>query len=69
LSRTQDLDPIYEENSNFYLFSKSSFLSAKNNRIGKNPAIFKMNKLEAIDIDNEEDFLIAEAVYEKVNKK
>jgi CMP-N-acetylneuraminic acid synthetase len=28
-----------------------------------------MNKLEAIDIDNEEDFLLAESVCEKVNKK
>lgn len=69
LLRTQDLDPVYEENSNFYLFSKSSFLSADNNRIGKKPAFFIMNKLESIDIDNEEDFIIAESVYEKVNNK
>ena len=34
LIRTQDLEPLYEENSNFYIFSKSSFKNAKNERIG-----------------------------------
>jgi len=68
LIRTQDLEPLYEENSNFYIFSKSSFKSAENERIGSIPNFFEMNKLESIDIDNEEDFLIAEAIKEKLNK-
>jgi len=65
LIRTQDLEPVFEENSNFYIFSKSSFISAGNNRIGKNPTYFEVNKLESIDIDDEEDFILAEAIYYK----
>lgn len=63
LLRTQDLEPMYEENSNFYIFSKKSFELARNKRIGLKPQIFSMNKLEAIDIDNPEDFILAELLY------
>lgn len=63
LKRTQDLEPIYEENSNLYVFSKKSFYMSENNRIGKNPQIFIMDKKNAIDIDEEEDFQLAEILY------
>ena len=63
LLRTQDLPPLFEENSNFYLFSKESFIAAGNRRIGLKPKMFVMNKLEAIDIDDEEDWILAEALY------
>ncbi|WP_052793255.1 acylneuraminate cytidylyltransferase family protein [Campylobacter coli] len=63
LLRTQDLEPMYEENSNFYIFSKNSFNLAGKKRIGLKPQIFSMNKLEAIDIDNPEDFILAELLY------
>lgn len=66
--RTQDLEPVYEENSNLFVFSKESFKENNNNRIGKKPFLFEQNYLEALDIDTEEDFLITEAVYEKVIK-
>ncbi len=66
LIRTQDLDPLFEENSNFYIFSKSSFANNKNQRIGKKPYIFPMNKYEAIDIDDPEDFQVAELLYRKI---
>jgi CMP-N-acetylneuraminic acid synthetase len=62
LLRTQDLPPLFEENSNIYIFSKKSFSTAGNQRIGLKPYMFKMNKLEAIDIDDEEDFLLAETL-------
>ena len=62
LLRTQDLPPVYEENSNFYIFSRDSFFK-KNNRIGINPYLYEINKLEAIDIDEPEDFLLAELLY------
>lgn len=70
LQRTQDLPPLYEENSNIYIFSKKSFLKNKNNRIGKKPFLFEINKREAIDIDTSEDFEIAEAIkkYKKSTK-
>jgi len=69
LLRTQDLSPIFEENSNIYIFSKTSFAASENRRIGLKPMMFKMNKLEAVDIDNEEDFLLAEMLYKIRNLK
>lgn len=59
--RTQDLPPLLEENSNLYIFSRASF-AANNHRIGARPVHFPMDPIEAIDIDTEEDFQLAEAV-------
>jgi CMP-N-acetylneuraminic acid synthetase len=63
LLRTQDLEPLYEENSNFYIFSKPSFEKANGKRIGLNPYMFEIDKIEAVDIDEPQDFVIAEAIY------
>jgi CMP-N-acetylneuraminic acid synthetase len=62
LLRTQDLPPVFAENSNVYVFSRTSFVAAGNRRIGLKPSMFPLNRLEAIDIDDEEDFLLAEAM-------
>lgn len=61
LIRTQDLEPIYEENSNLYIFSQDSFRLTEA-RIGKKPIMYEMNPLESCDIDDENDFLIAELI-------
>jgi len=63
LLRTQDLPSVFEENSNFYIFSKNSFREAGNNRIGLKPKMFEVPKMESIDIDEPEDFLLAESLY------
>ena len=63
LLRTQDLPPVFEENSNFYIFSKTSFLQSGKKRIGLKPKMFEVSKIEAVDIDNPEDFIIAEQLY------
>lgn len=63
LLRTQDLPPVFEENSNFYIFSKESFYKAGKSRIGLKPKMFEVPKLEAIDIDEPEDFVLAETLY------
>ncbi len=63
LLRTQDLPPLFEENSNIYLFSKTSFAAAENRRIGLKPKMFSMEQMEAADIDEEIDFKIAEYLY------
>jgi N-acylneuraminate cytidylyltransferase len=65
LLRTQDLPPVYEENSNFYIFSKKSFADAGQSRIGLKPQMFEINKLEAVDIDEPEDWEIAEILYKR----
>jgi len=51
---TQHLEPVYEENSNFYIFSKEQFLKQKR-RINNNSKIFEISKFESIDIDEEQD--------------
>lgn len=63
LLRTQDLEPIYEENSNFYIFSKDSFAQSGGKRIGLKPYMFEIDKVEAIDIDDPQDFMIAETLF------
>lgn len=62
LIRTQDLPPVYEENSNLYLFSRESF-QKRHNRIGETPYLYVTPPLESVDIDTEEEFLLAEAIY------
>ena len=63
LIRTQDLPVMYEENSNFYIFSKDSFYANGKKRIGKRPFLFEMDKIESVDIDEPEDFIIAKKLY------
>jgi CMP-N-acetylneuraminic acid synthetase len=59
LLQTQDLPPIYEENSCFYLFTRQNLL-AKRNRLGERPLMYALPRLEAVDIDEEADFEIAD---------
>lgn len=65
LIRTQDLDPIYEENSCIYIFSRESFMKRKS-RLGARPMMFVIDRFEAVDIDYEFDFAVAEALMAKV---
>jgi len=59
LLQTQDLPPIYEENSCLYIFTAEQ-LKKHRNRIGNKPYMFEIPKQEALDIDEESDFLIAD---------
>ncbi len=59
LLRTQDLPPIFEENSCLYLFTKKT-LEEQHNRIGNRPFLWEISKREAVDIDEEIDFQLAE---------
>lgn len=61
LIRTQDLEPWLEENSCLYAFSAESF-AATNARIGRQPMMFEIPKLESVDIDTPDDWLLAEAL-------
>jgi CMP-N-acetylneuraminic acid synthetase len=69
LLRTQDLPPVYEENSNLYIFSRQSFVNAGCCRIGRKPRMFEIEKLEAVDIDEPQDWEIAEVLYKKRGNK
>ncbi|NJN02676.1 MAG: acylneuraminate cytidylyltransferase family protein [Leptolyngbyaceae cyanobacterium RM1_1_2] len=58
---TQDLEPWYEENSNLYLFTAESFATTQA-RIGQHPLLFETPRLESVDIDDIEDWQLAEAL-------
>lgn len=64
LLRTQDLPPIYEENSCLYLFTRE-ILAGRRNRIGERPYLFEIDRLEALDIDEEVDFTQAEILKQR----
>jgi len=61
LLRTQDLPPVYEENSNLYIFTAEG-LRRNHHRIGRLPIMFAIDRFEALDIDDEETFRLAEAL-------
>jgi CMP-N-acetylneuraminic acid synthetase len=63
LIRTQDLEPWYEENSCLYLFNRISFAQT-GARIGAKPQLYVTPKLESVDIDEKEDWVMAEALIE-----
>jgi CMP-N-acetylneuraminic acid synthetase len=63
LLRTQDLAPIFIENSCFFIFTPN-LLRDRGNRIGARPFMYEMGSLEAVDIDTEEDFSLAAAIAE-----
>lgn len=59
LVQTQDLPPVYEENSCLYLFTRENLVS-HHHRIGERPLLFTIDAEEAWDIDDELDFAICE---------
>lgn len=61
LPRTQDLDPIFKETSGVYVFTREVF-ERHRRRVGVCPFIKEVTFREAVDIDTEEDFALAEAL-------
>lgn len=59
LLRTQNLNPVYEENSCFYIFTKESFLK-NNNRIGINPFLFDISSVESLKLKDSLSYKLAE---------
>jgi len=64
LLQTQDLPPVYEENSCIYLFTREN-LERKKHRIGDTPLMFEIDADEAWDIDEELDFEITDFLMRK----
>ena len=67
LISSQKLEAYYEENSNFYIFSKKSFLKNKS-RIGNKPFMYELSKIESFDINDIYEFKVAEQ-FHKLNLK
>lgn len=64
---TQDLDPIYLENSNLYIFERDAFFE-EDARITSRAMMWEMDPYEAIDIDEEHDFRMAEALHRSMQR-
>lgn len=62
IPRTQDIELVYEETSGFYIF-RQDVMNKNHRRIGEKPFIVEVGEIEAIDIDEPEDFMIADAIY------
>ncbi|MCC8153173.1 MAG: acylneuraminate cytidylyltransferase family protein [Tannerellaceae bacterium] len=65
IPRTQDLPALYEETSGFYIYG-NEVMTKLNRRIGENPYIVEVGEIESIDIDEAEDFMIADAIYNHI---
>jgi CMP-N-acetylneuraminic acid synthetase len=68
LIRTQDLPPLFEENSCIYIFPGQT-LRERRNRIGERPNLFEIDRFEAVDIDDEVDFEVAELIFERRKRR
>lgn len=62
--RTQTLAPIHEVNSGVFLAPVDLYREL-DDRIGKRPYLYSMDRLTSFDIDWPEDFVIAECMLEK----
>jgi CMP-N-acetylneuraminic acid synthetase len=62
LIQTQDLPPVFEENSCIYIFTESS-LKLHDHRIGESPCMFEIDSDEAWDIDTPLDFEVVNFLF------
>lgn len=66
IPRTQDLESVFMETTGLYIFKKE-VVKEEGNRIGNFPLFIKVSKVEALDIDELEDFYITDAVISKLD--
>tara|TARA_R100001369_G_scaffold92896_1_gene141057 strand:+ start:69256 stop:69942 length:687 start_codon:yes stop_codon:yes gene_type:complete len=64
--RTQDLTDLFAINNGVFIAKRERYLLGE--RLGVKPFYLENDKISSLDIDYEDDFLIAEAVYEKLEK-
>jgi CMP-N-acetylneuraminic acid synthetase len=67
LIQTQDLPPVYEENSCLYIFTRDNLIR-RHHRIGEKPLMFEIDAAEAWDIDEELDFAITDCLLRRKNQ-
>lgn len=65
IPRTQDLPAVYEETSGFYIY-KHDVMAKMHRRIGEKPFIVEVGEIESVDIDEPEDFMIADAIFNHI---
>ncbi len=68
LKRSQDLPPAFHDCGQFYFFNTDRFLETKA-LVTANTFALEVPESEVQDIDNEEDWIVAEIKYSFLNKK
>jgi CMP-N-acetylneuraminic acid synthetase len=63
--KTQDIEPVFYETSAFFIFEKN-ILEKYNRRIGFDPYMILTDRIESIDIDEYEDYDLANAIINTV---
>lgn len=66
--RTQTIEPLFEIDSGIFIADIEIYKKLED-RIGENPYLFENNEIDSFDIDWEEDFFIAEAIYKQLSTK
>lgn len=61
IPRTQDLEPFYKETCGMYIYT-ADLIKKEKRRVGHTPYLVEVSKIEACDINNEEDFVFADAL-------
>ncbi len=67
IPRTQDLEPLYVETCGLYVYTQDLIVNRKK-RIGDNPYLIEVSKIEACDINTAVDFEIADAIFQMRTK-
>lgn len=60
--RSQSVEPLMEVNSAIFINSRVNYINLED-RIGLKPYFFEMDQIESLDIDYEDDFLLAESIF------
>ncbi len=63
IPRTQDLPPLYMETCGLYVYTRELIIE-KQRRVGNTPYLIEVSKIEACDINEPIDFLIADAIFQ-----
>ncbi|MEN2413839.1 acylneuraminate cytidylyltransferase family protein [Flavobacterium mesophilum] len=66
--RTQDLMPLYEIDSAFFIASRNIYLNSQD-RIGQKPFLMEQSGFKSFDVDWEDDFELAELIYKHLDGK
>ena len=61
IPRTQDLDAYYIETCGMYIYT-ADLINKEGRRIGHSPYLVEVSKIEACDINNTDDFIVADAI-------
>ena len=68
IPRTQDLSPVYTETCGLYVYTRDLIVNQRR-RVGDHPYLIEVSKVEAIDINEPDDFLIADAVFSALKRQ